>query len=158
MSEFNAGQLRFIDWLAASKYERSPTTEALLARELGIADRTLRRWKLLPGFKQAIRQRAREYLGDDIPEVYAALRREAIKGNFHHIKLALELTGEYTDKVRIEDWRSQLVELYQQGQITKEQIINEFADAPSLIEELFNAIGLRAIEIREAQSQSAEVE
>jgi hypothetical protein len=90
-------QLRYIDWLAASRYERRPITEQLLAGELGVTDRTLRRWKQLPGFREAITQRARELLGDDLPEIYGALRREAIKGSFPHIKMAMEMTGEYSD-------------------------------------------------------------
>lgn len=116
MSEWNTTQLKYIDWLAQSKLERKPITEQFLAAELGVTDRTLRRWKLLPGFKEAITQRAREFLGGDLPEIYGALRREAIKGSFAHIKLALEITGEHTDKlehggevgVKIEfvnDWR-----------------------------------------------------
>lgn len=155
MSEWNAGQLRYIDWLAASRYERSPSTEQLLAREIGVTDRTLRRWKHLPGFKQAIRQRAREYLGEDIPEVYAALRREAIKGNFNHIKLALELTGEYTDKIKIEDWRTELIDLLKEGAITRQDILDEFADEPEAAQGLFESIGLQAVEIRETSVESA---
>lgn len=98
LSEFSIKQLIYIDWLAISKYERRPATEQLLAKELKVTDRTLRRWKHLPGFKQAIIKRAREFLGNDLPEVYGALRREAIKGSFYHIKLVLEMTGEYTQK------------------------------------------------------------
>lgn len=113
---FTANQLRFIEWLASTKYERSPATVKHLADELGVTERTLYRWKQLPGFKEAVTQRARELLGDDLPEIYGALRREAMQGSFQHIKLALELSGEYvettkqehTGSLRIEyvnDWR-----------------------------------------------------
>jgi len=113
---FTANQLRFIEWLASTKYERSPVTVKHLADELGVTERTLYRWKQLPGFKEAVTQRARELLGDDLPEIYGALRREAMQGSFQHIKLALELSGEYvettkqehTGSLRIEyvnDWR-----------------------------------------------------
>lgn len=102
MNDFTATQLRYIDWLAASKYERSPMTEQLFAAEIGVTDRTLRRWKQLPDFREAVTKRARELLGDDLPEIYGALRREAGKGNFQHIKLALEMTGEYTERQTIE--------------------------------------------------------
>lgn len=57
----------------------------------------MRRWKKLSGFRDAITKRARELLSDDLPEIYGSLRREAIKGNFQHIKLAFEMTGEYKD-------------------------------------------------------------
>jgi len=43
-------------------------------------------------------QRVREMLGDDLPEIYGALRREAIAGSFHHIRLALKMTGEFTEE------------------------------------------------------------
>ena len=116
LSEFTEKQLEYIDWLAQSKYDRVPTTEQFFAAKINVTDRTLRRWKQLPGFRQAVTQRAREFLGSDLPEIYGALRREAVKGSFAHIKLSLELTGEHTDKlehggevgVKIEfvnDWR-----------------------------------------------------
>jgi hypothetical protein len=101
MSDFNATQQQYIDWLAASKYERKPATEQLLAQELGVSDRTLRRWKKTPEFRRAITKRAREFLGDDLPEIFGALRREAIKGSYQHIKLALEVTGEHVDNLRL---------------------------------------------------------
>lgn len=103
MSEFSTNQLKYIDWLATSKYERKPATEQLFAVEIGVTDRTLRRWKLLPGFRESITKRARELLGNSLPEIYGALRREAEKGNFQHIKLALEMTGEYKDPGSSED-------------------------------------------------------
>lgn len=102
MSEYSDKQLLYLDWLAISKYERKPATEQLLAKEIGVTDRTLRRWKNLPGFREAITQRAREFLNENLPEIYGALQREAIKGNFQHIRLALELTGEYAEKQRVE--------------------------------------------------------
>lgn len=115
-ARFSANQLRFIEWLATTKYERSPATQKMLADEMGVNESTLYRWKKLSGLKDAVTQRARELLGDDLPEIYGALRREAMQGSFQHIKLALELSGEYvettkqehTGSLRIEyvnDWR-----------------------------------------------------
>jgi hypothetical protein len=154
MNEFNSTQLRYIDWLAASKFERSPTTEQLLAKELGITDRTLRRWKLLPGFREAITQRARELLGEDLNEIYGALRREAIKGSFHHIKLALELTGEHTDKIKVDDWRTELIELLKAGKITWQDVERELD--PELVKEVYDFGGLQFVTASESQAQSAE--
>jgi hypothetical protein len=95
---FSARQLRFIDWLASTKYERKPPTQELLAAEMGINPRTLTRWKSMPELSEAVTQRARDLLGDDLPEIYGALRREAIGGSFQHIKLAMELAGEYVER------------------------------------------------------------
>jgi hypothetical protein len=99
--QLNPNQLTYLEWLATSKFERKPATEALLAKELGLNDRTLRRWKQLPGFRDLITWRAREILKDNLSEIYGALSREAIKGSYQHIKLALEATGEYTENIRL---------------------------------------------------------
>lgn len=97
---FSANQITFIEWLATTKFERTPATQKLLADDLGVNEKTLTRWKQIPELKEAVTKRARELLGDDLPEIYGALRREAMQGSYQHIKLALELTGEYTETTR----------------------------------------------------------
>lgn len=99
---FTGKQARYIEWLAETKYDRSPVTRELLAKELGVTSRTLRRWQKLEGFGQAVHDRTRELLKEDFPEILGALRREAAKGNFQHIKLALEMLGEYVPVERHE--------------------------------------------------------
>lgn len=64
----------------------------------------------------------------------------------------------FTDSIKVDDWRTEIIELFKQGKITKEDVLNEFADEPGLAEGLFESIGIRAIEVREAQTQSTEVE
>lgn len=156
MSEFNDKQLEYIEWLAQSRYDRSPSTEQLFASRIGVTDRTLRRWKLLPGFRGAITQRARELLGEDLNEIYGALRREAIKGSFNHIKLALELTGEHTDKIKVDDWRTELIELLKAGKITWQDVERELD--PELVKEVYDFGGLQFVTGSQPQTQSAEVE
>jgi len=68
---------------------------------MGITDRTLRNWKKKPGLQEAVLQRTRELLGDRLPEIYGALGREAEKGSFQHIKLAMEMLGEYVERQEI---------------------------------------------------------
>lgn len=97
MSEFTEKQQQYIAWLAQTKYERKPATEQLFAAEIGLSDRTLRRWKNSPEFRQAVTVQARQFLNDSLPEIYGALRREAEKGSYSHIKLSLEITGEYIE-------------------------------------------------------------
>lgn len=99
---FSARQLKFIEWLATTKYSRKPPNQTLLAQELGINPRTLTRWKDIPELQEAVLARARELLGDRLPEIYGALGREAEQGSFQHIKLALEMTGEYVPTERHE--------------------------------------------------------
>ena len=83
---------------------------------MGVADKTLTRWKKLPGFMDEVRAIARGYLKDDLAEIYGAISREAQKGNYQMARLALELVGDLptqgtapaTQTVRVEyvnDWR-----------------------------------------------------
>jgi len=55
-------------------------------------------------------------------------------------------------------WIVEITNLLKDGTITPQDIINEFADQPEIATGLFESIGIRAIEVREAQAQSAEVE
>lgn len=112
---FSPNQLLVIEWLATPRFDRTPPTQELLAKKLGINDRTITRWKQEPELLEAINKRARELLSSDLPEIYGALRREAVKGSYQHIKLSLEMTGEYTEKLELSggisvtytnDWRN----------------------------------------------------
>ena len=96
--QFSAKQRMFIEWLARTKFEREPATQGALAKEIGVNEKTISRWKKLPEIWEAVQKRANELLHEDLPEIKGALRREAMKGNFQHIKLALEITGEYVEK------------------------------------------------------------
>lgn len=91
-------QLKFIEWLATPKQDRKPETVELLAEELGVNPATMWRWKKLDGFQDAVNALARASVGSRLPEVYGALLREAEKGSFQHIKLALELSGDYVER------------------------------------------------------------
>lgn len=99
---FSANQIAAIEWLATSKYDRHPPTQEMLADRLGINPRTITRWKQDDEFMAAVTALARKFLKNDLPEMYAALRREAIGGSFQHIKLAMEMTGEYTPTTKTE--------------------------------------------------------
>ena len=125
-STLSAKQLKAVEWLAASKYDRHPPTQALLADEIGVRRETISRWRSEPDFKDAITARARELLGNDLSEIYAALRREAIAGSFQHIKLAFEMTGEYSPKQEIthDDKRIQV----QYIDITREERAERIAE------------------------------
>jgi hypothetical protein len=91
-------QIRFIEWLATPKLERKPETVELLAAEMGVNAATLWRWKKLDGFQETVNHLARTTVHSRLPEVYGALLREAEKGSFQHIKLTLELSGDYVER------------------------------------------------------------
>jgi len=92
-------QITLQRWLAMPKRDRKPKTFALLADQIGVDEVTLYRWRKIDGFNDEVRKLIKGNLDDDLPDVYAALRREAKAGSFQHIKLALELTGDYVQKI-----------------------------------------------------------
>lgn len=91
-------QLRLMEWLATPKQERNPETVELLAEAMGVNPATTWRWRKLDGFQDAVNAMARANVGDRLPEIYGALLREAEKGSYQHIKLTLELSGDYIER------------------------------------------------------------
>ena len=94
-AEWTEKQRVYIEWLACPRYERIPPTQEMLAASVGVDPATLWRWSKLDGFQDEVNKLARQSIGKKLPEVYGALLREAEKGEFQHIKLLLELAGEY---------------------------------------------------------------
>lgn len=86
-------QLRFIEWLATDRHERIPSTQGALAKELKVAEATLSRWKKRPGFVERVNEMAMAHMHESLPQIFAAVSREAIRGSYQHAKLALELAG-----------------------------------------------------------------
>lgn len=99
---WTTNQIRLQEWLATPRYDRIPIKQEKLADELGVSDKTLTRWKKLPGFMEAVTAIARAYLRDDLAEIFGAISREAQKGNYQMARLALELTGEYQQTSSVE--------------------------------------------------------
>ena len=91
---WTTNQIRLQEWLATPRYERIPPKQEMLAADMGVCDKTLTRWKKLPGFMNEVRAIARGYLKDDLSEIYGAISREAQKGNYQMARLALELCGD----------------------------------------------------------------
>lgn len=91
-------QLKFIEWLALPRQDREPETVELLAEQLRVNAATMYRWKKQDGFQEAVNALARMGVSTRLPEVYGALLREAEKGSFQHIKLTLELSGDYVER------------------------------------------------------------
>lgn len=91
-------QREFQEWLALPKYDRLPPNQQLFAATMGMDNGTLSRWKKLDGWQEAVNEIAQSHLRVAVPEVMGALRREAEKGSFQHIKLFLEMMGMHVDK------------------------------------------------------------
>lgn len=104
-------QQALLEWLALPKSERHPHTQELFAESLGIAEKTLRRWKKELHLDTLAAERAKEQIKSHLPDIYGALVREAKRGNYQHIKLALEVAEHHRDEVNVNvsDRRERLV-------------------------------------------------
>jgi len=91
---WTTNQIRLQEWLATPRFERIPPKQEMLANDLSVSDKTLTRWKRLPGFMDEVRAISRGYLKNDLPEIYGAISREAQRGNYQMARLALELVGD----------------------------------------------------------------
>lgn len=91
-------QWALIVWEATPIPVRVPVSLTALATKIGVTDRTLYNWRKLPKFREQVRAIARTYLEQDLPSIYYALSDQAQRGSFPHIKLVLELLGEYTER------------------------------------------------------------
>lgn len=98
VTDWTPNQEKFIRWLATPEDLRERRTHADFAESIGVAERTLYRWKELPGLTRAAASLAREMLAGDLPEIYGALVKQAKAGSFQHIKLALEVAEHYVEK------------------------------------------------------------
>jgi hypothetical protein len=88
-------QLLVIELLATNPH----LTHKTIAKKAGISDRTLRRWKRLPGFWDAVEERTKEYLKENLPKMLHALMKEAKKGKVKHGKLILEYLEKLRDRI-----------------------------------------------------------
>jgi hypothetical protein len=85
-----------MEWLATPALLRTPEYQKDLAVELGVSRETLDNWKNTPLFQDEVNKTVRLPLRDKLPEIYASLIKEAEAGSYLHIKLLLEMAGEYT--------------------------------------------------------------
>jgi hypothetical protein len=88
-------------WLATPDDDRMPNKHVNMAAELGVDERTLYRWRKLPGFYAEVNKIVDENLGDAYAEVANSLKRLASLGSFQHQKMYLELIGRYVAKQEI---------------------------------------------------------
>ena len=68
-------------------------TQREMADALGVSPGTIRRWKRIPGFADALYRRLVELTGADLHRVFRALMRQAVKGDVRAAKMLLDLVG-----------------------------------------------------------------
>ncbi len=95
-------QRKLMGWLALPSDERTPITEGALAREIGVNQATLWRWKQLPGFYAEVNKLVDEHLADDYAPIMESFKREARNGSYQHQKTYFEMLGKYMPKQQVE--------------------------------------------------------
>ena len=101
-TEFTPDQRKYLDWVATPKSLRNPKTVDLFAKSIGVDRTSLWRWSKLPGFTEEVAQSGRSYLKSELGEIFGALVKRALDGDVQAIKLALEVSGEYTPKQKVD--------------------------------------------------------
>jgi transposase-like protein len=66
-----------------------------IAKQVGIVERTLRKWRQLPAFKEYLRDRAIEVATESRAEILEKLTEMANKGNLKAIDIYFRVTGSY---------------------------------------------------------------
>lgn len=88
-SELSANKQTFIDWLATPEFARNIKTQRELAKNLGVSEVTLSRWKKDNEIVQFVAKRKKEIAGVELlPKVIDALAVRATKVNIEGQKYA----------------------------------------------------------------------
>ena len=84
-------QILAVDLLVLKQGSEMTYTE--IAELVGVAVKTLERWRKIPEFQKEVRTRTIELMGESLPNVLATLTRKAIGGNNKSIELYLKTLG-----------------------------------------------------------------
>jgi len=95
--EKSAEFAEFCKWSAQPRDVRQPIEQKQLAKELGVDETTLVRWKELPEFAQNKKYYIREWLGDELPDVMQIVKKGALRGQDRKIELFLKWLGELSE-------------------------------------------------------------
>lgn len=101
-TELTVEQVQYLEWVATPKVLRKPKTVAAFATSIGVDRTTLWRWSIIPAFRKELSRAARSLLHSELPAIYDALAQAAIAKDVSAIRLALEVSGEYVPKQKID--------------------------------------------------------
>lgn len=88
--EWNASQVRFMEWLAKPEDLRECKYQSEFAKMVGVTEKTLSHWKNLPGFMEEVSRIVMKEQEMVYPIIARALMKKAEKGDTQAIKLWLE--------------------------------------------------------------------
>ncbi len=82
---FSGKKLKVIELLALGEM-----TQAAISKEVGCQPACITKYKKDPKFMEAVVNRSRQLLKDNLPEIYKALTDKSKEGKDRHIKIFLE--------------------------------------------------------------------
>lgn len=65
-------------------------TYVQVAEQVGVTQRTLRKWRKEPEFAAMVLEKSREIIKENLPDIYSVLLKEAKKGSHQHLRLVLD--------------------------------------------------------------------
>jgi hypothetical protein len=88
-------QEQFLNWLCTPASGRTPSSQAAYAKQLGVDETTLRRWKNKAAFKQEWKRRIEDLQGspERTQQLLDNLFARALDGDNNSAKLYLQATG-----------------------------------------------------------------
>ena len=89
--ELTSQQILTVDLLVLKQGSEMTYTE--IGELVGVAVKTLERWRKIPEFQKEVRTRTIELMGESLPDVLTTLTRKAIGGNNKSIELYLKTLG-----------------------------------------------------------------
>lgn len=115
VDQFTELQQKFFYWYINPNKGKNgiPKNQREWAEENGVHRNSPTNWAKDPTFQEEALRFRRGLLLQDLPEIYRALSKKAKAGSFPHIKLTLELAGEYSEEktLNINDKRSEIVDM-----------------------------------------------
>lgn len=115
INEWTENQQKFFYWYVNPNkgVNGVPKNQKEWGAENGVHPNSCSIWAKDPTFQEEAVAFRRSMLLQDIPEVYRALSKKAKGGSFPHIKLVLELAGEYSEEktINIQDKRKEIVDM-----------------------------------------------
>lgn len=86
-------------------------TNKEIADDIGISDRTIYRWFNEDGFVEWVNSYKTKLLSRSLTERMKVAIKQSLKGDFQFSKMLFEMTGDYTQKLNLNDDRPKRIEV-----------------------------------------------
>ena len=106
-------------------------------KEVGVPRRTFYKWMKDRRYVDYINSQLDQYTNTELPDIWKALIRQAIRGNTQAIKLFFEMKGLYTERKELTGRGGGAIEVNSTNEQNYNITQTIIAQNPSLIDEIF---------------------